>query len=321
VENKAEFRRDHLKSGKTEPFYFFLISGKALFDRSFPTRTSNLFLTTLKPMVKNTTRMWIPAMLLMLLACQIATAGIFEKSLLKKRRKGGRGGGSDLEFFKDNLDIFIGPSFNMASGPFAGSPVSLLKSTNTSYLYSDSPSKYLFFFMAGAQYRFFLNPKSEGFQSFLSFGAGLMYQKRGYSHTLQMINKSITLYEDKIVLLEKYRAHYVSVPLSVRIGKQVFGEVGVTADILASGTLAREMERGTSGDSIFAYYYSTFYKNDYKTSSVQPKVSLGYMFGAGYEFTENFGMRLFGTLSNKYFIKGPDLSNFQFSIQFVGTLN
>lgn len=269
-------------------------------------------------MQKNKARMWIPAMLL-LLSCQIATAGIYEKSLLKKRRKGGRGNG--LEFFKDNFDIFIGPSFNMASGEFSESPVGLLKSTNNSYVYSDSPSKNLFFFMAGAQYRFFLNPKSQGFDSYLSFGAGLMYQKRGYSHTLQMVNKSILTYEDKIVLLEKYRAHYVSIPLSVRIGKQVFGEFGFTADILASGTLEREMERGTSGDSLFAYYYSTFYKNEYKTTKVQPKVSLGYMFGAGYEFTENFGMRLIGTLSNKYFIKGPDLSNFQFSIQLIGTIN
>ena len=263
--------------------------------------------------------MWIPAMLLLLLACQIATAGIYEKSLLKKRRKGGKG--NDLEFFKDNLDIFVGPSFNMASGEFADSPVSLLKSTNTNYIYTDAPSKNLFFFMAGAQYRFFLNPKSEGFQSYLSFGAGLMYQKRGYSHTLQMINKAITTYEDKIVLIEKYRAHYVSIPLSIRIGKQVFGEFGVTADILASGTLARDMERGTSGDSIYAYYYSTFYKNEYKTGKVQPTVGLGYMFGAGYEFTENFGIRLFGTLSNKYFIKGPDLSNIQFSVQLIGTIN
>jgi len=271
-------------------------------------------------MQKNKTRIWIPAILL-LLSCQIATAGIYEKTLLKKRRKGGRGGQRDLEFFKDNFDIFIGPSFNMASGEFAGSPVALLKSNNKDYVYSDSPSKNSFFFIAGAQYRFFLNPKSDGFPSYLSFGAGLMYQKRGYSHTLQMINKSILTYEDKIVLLEKYNAHYVSVPLSVRIGKQVFGEFGFTADILASGTLKREMERGTTGDSLFAYYYSTFYKNDYKTSQVQPKLSLGYMFGAGYEFTENFGIRLFGTLSNKYFIKGPDLSNFQFSIQLISTIN
>lgn len=270
-------------------------------------------------MQKYTIRMWIPAMLLILLSCQIATAGIYEKSNLNKRRKGGRGRG--LEFFKDNLDIFIGPSFNMASGSFADNPVSLLKSNNPNFIYSDSPSKNLFYFIAGAQYRFFLNPKGDGFQSYLSFGAGLMYQKRGYSHTLQMINKSILTYEDKIVLEEKYRAHYVSIPLTARIGKQVFGELGVTADILASGSLAREMERGTSGDSIFVYYYSTFYKNEYKTSKVQPRIGLGYLFGAGYEFSENFGIRLFGTLSNRYFIKGPDLQNLQLSIQLIGTIN
>jgi hypothetical protein len=269
-------------------------------------------------MQKNETRLWIPVILLMLIACQIASAGTFEKSLLKKRRRGGK---NSLEFFKDNFDIFVGPSFNMASGAFADGPVSMLKSNNSAYAYSDSPSKNLFFFTAGAQYRFFLNPRSEGIESYLSFGAGLMYQKRGYSHTLQMINKSIVKYEDKIVLMEIYRAHYVSIPLSVRIGKRVFGEFGVTADVLASGTLSREMERGTSGDSLFAYYYSTFYKNEYKTGKVQPKIGLGYMFGTGFEFSENFGIRLFGTLSNKYFIKGPDLSNFQFSIQLIGTIN
>lgn len=272
-------------------------------------------------MQKNQTRIWIPAVLLTLLSCQILTAGIYENTLLKKRRKGGKGRGGELEFFKDNLDIFAGPSFNMASGPFVDSPVSLLKSSNKDFKYSDSPSKNLISFIAGAQYRIFLNPKAEGFNSYLSFGFGLIYQRRGFSHTLSMINSSILQYEDKIVLTEKYRANYISVPISIRVGKQVFGEFGFTADILASGTLSREMERGTSGDSIFAYYYSTFYKNDYKTGKVQPKVGLGYMFGAGYEFTENFGIRLFGTLSNKYFIKGPDLSNFQFSVQLIGTIN
>jgi hypothetical protein len=241
-----------------------------------------------------------------------------------KRRKGGRGGGrgySDFEVFQHNFDLFIGPSYNMASGPFVDNGAESLKSNNTAYKYTDKASKNFISAMVGIQYRFFMNPKADGFLSNIAFGTGILYQRRGFTHDLEMINKSISLFEDKININEKFRANYLSIPLSLHIGKQFFGMVGATVDILASGSMTRDLERGTWGDSSSTVYFSTYYKQEFKTGNVQPKISLGYCFGAGYNFNENSGIRFFGTLGNNYFTKGSDFENLQLSIQLIATLN
>ena len=236
----------------------------------------------------------------------------------KKRR---RGGGGDFEVFRNNLDFFAGPSFNMASGDFISNQVSYLKSNDKKFEYTSAPKKNLINFIAGLDYRLVTNPKADGFASYLSYGIGLFYQRRGFSQELTMINKNFIQLEDKTSLIETYRASYISLPVSIRVGKKVFGEVGVTLDFLAFGTLQREMYRGTFGDSANVYYYGTSDIRDFKTGKVQPAASLGYCFGAGYEFNEHFGARLFGTFGNNYFTKGEDFNNLQISIQIIGTLN
>jgi len=265
-------------------------------------------------------------LLSILIIGQDGFGGTLEKSTgaryTKKRKagQGGRGRQGQFEVFKDNLDIFLGPSFNIASGNFIDNQKGNLASSNKSFVYTDKPTTSFLYFMAGAQYRFVLDPKSD-VSSYFSFGFGFLYQKRGFTHALEMINKSVTLYEDKINLTEKYRAHYISLPITARVGKAFYGELGVSLDFLAAGTLYREMERGTFGDSTNIEYYSTFYKKDYTTRKVQPIMSIGYCLGVGYNFTSNVGVRLFGTLGKNYFAKGSDFDNLQLSFQLVGIIN
>jgi hypothetical protein len=235
-----------------------------------------------------------------------------------KKRRGGRGG---FEVFQKNFEIFLGGGINIASGGYFGAMSSFYASNNKGFKFTTASSKNLLTGVFGAQYRHVFDPKSEGFASYLSFGAGLMYQRRGFSTELTMINQNISIYEDKTLITEKFRSGYLSVPLTIRVGKKVYAEGGVMLDMPIFGKMVRELERGIWGDSTDIVYYTTFDKKDFKTGGVLQKASLGYCFGAGLCVNEFFGIRLWGTMANRYFAKGPDVKSMQFTFQMIGTFN
>jgi hypothetical protein len=245
-----------------------------------------------------------------------------EANPLKKRRKGG-GSNSELEVFQNNLELFLGPCVSVASGDFLNSPLSFLKSNNQTYKYTYSNTKLRLSYQVGANFRLVPQPKADYFMRYLSFSAGLMYQRLGYDQTITLTTVKEGSYIDRIDLKEKYRSNYMAIPIMVRVGRRLFGEFGISADIHMNGVLDRVMERGDlySTDTTANSNYLTLANTSYNTSKVQPKLSIGYCLAAGFMFSEHFGCRFFLNTNNRYFINEPNLGHTQYGFQLIGSIN
>lgn len=262
---------------------------------------------------------------LLIFALALPFLGTFESAAdpMKKRRKGGKGMSSELEVFQNNLEIFLGPCVSIASGDFMTQPSSYLKSNNQNYRYTFDNNKTRLSYQFGASFRLVPQPKADHFMRYLSFSAGLMFQRLGFDQTITLTTVKEGSYIDKIDLKEKYRSNYLVIPVMARIGRRVYGELGFTADIHTNGVLDRVMERGDlySTDTTASSNYLTLANTTYNTSKVQPKLSLGYCLAAGFMFSETFGCRFFINTNNRFFINNPNLGHTQYGFQLVGSIN
>lgn len=261
--------------------------------------------------------------LLLALAMTGIAPTVSEANPLKKRRKGGGGSNSELEVFQNNLELFLGPCVSVASGDFLNSPLSFLKSSNQTYKYTASNTKLRISYQVGANFRLVPQPKADHFMRYLSFSAGLMYQRLGYDQNITLTTIKEGSYIDKIDLKEKYRSNYLAIPVMVRIGRRLFGELGLSADVHMNGVLDRIMERGDlySTDTTANSNYLTLANTSYNTAKVQPKISIGYCLAAGFMFSEHFGCRFFLNTNNRYFINEPNLGHTQYGFQLIGSIN
>jgi hypothetical protein len=264
-------------------------------------------------------------------------SGTSEQNGGTRRRKPGRGKSmfDELEIFKHNADIFVGPAYHMGNGDFftyiSESEKSLDQKNFNKFSISATPS---FLSVAGGiQYRIIPNHKDRGFASMISYAAGLSIFKRGYD---LKYTKSLTLPGgrdvengdvDNIEYSEKVRATYLSIPVSARIGRRLFIEAGLGLNFMVHGISDAVLIRSNVFSSDPGKGYSYDYPNKMRLKGILPFFSPGLNFSTGFHFNENLGFRISACMVGGFFKNGtnpPDNQNFNstiFSLQLLGCIN
>ncbi len=254
---------------------------------------------------------------------------------LRRRRKPGSKASifGDMEIFKQNVDIFIGPGYHSGSGVFLDDLERNLNEAQIGFNKSEVMIDPTFItLMIGAQYRYIPKFKEDGFPSYLSFAAGFSFQRRGYEFSqTRILNTGNPAITDVLILKEKLRSSYLNIPLSVHFGRRIFLEAGLSLDVLVSGKMKTTLDRDKQVDESSlkdsgSLSFGAAFKGEKKTNSIQPFISPGLTYGAGMFFSENVGIRFMATYNNKFFAtdSNPENSNFSssiFSIQLLGCVN
>lgn len=257
-----------------------------------------------------------------------------EQDYTKRRRKsGGKGIFSELEVFRHNLDMFLGPSLHIGNGSYFDELQNEISRTTVNFKPGSATVNKMFITgTLGIQYRNMIKPDGDGIIGLISLAGGLAFQQRGYEYKYEISYKkqSDTL-SDFFNFSENCRANYLSVPLSVRIGRRAFIDAGLNLDFLISGNSEVDLERsaGYTGDVSKNPGYQSFfggYKGEFNIQNVLPVVTLGYSVFGGINFNENFGMRMGVNMNNSFFKENsnPANSNFSsmiFTIQLIGSIN
>jgi hypothetical protein len=254
---------------------------------------------------------------------------------MRRRRKPGAKASifGDLEIFKQNVDIFIGPGYHTGAGVFLDDLALNLDASQKGFNKSEIMVDASFItLMLGAQYRYIPKFKENGFPSYLSYAVGFSFQRRGYEFSqTRILGTSNAAITDVFILKQKLRSSYLNVPLTVHFGRRVFLEAGLSLDVLVSGKMEvnldreKQVDESTLSESGSLSFGATFV-GEKKTNSIQPFISPGLTYGAGMFFSENVGSRFMATYNNKFFVTGsnPENSNFSstiFSIQLLGCVN
>lgn len=257
-------------------------------------------------------------------------------SQLNRRRRPGKKAGlfDEMEIFKHNADIFIGPAMYSGSGPFLDELLLGLKVNQPGFGTSEGTTDASFITGTGGfQYRICPGYKERGFINLLSYAFGCYYQRRGYSYVLEKASKVNSVeVADLLVIREKIRTNYISIPVSARLGRRLFIEAGLSFDFLLQGRSEFELERssgptGAAPDN-GAGYLSSF--GDSKRISgmkkVIPFVAPSIIASTGFYFNENTGIRFFANFSNAFFKadSNPEKLNFassMFSVQLISCIN
>jgi Outer membrane protein beta-barrel domain len=256
-----------------------------------------------------------------------------DEAMRRRKRPGSKSMFGDLEIFKKNLDIFIGPGYHSGSGVFLDDLALNLNAAQKGFSMSEVKVDASFFtLMLGAQYRYIPKFKDNGFASYLSYAAGLSFQRRGYEFSqTRILNTGNPAITDVFILKGKVRSSYINIPLSVHFGRRVFLEAGLSLDVLVSGKMEQTLDREKQVDESIltnsgSLSFGAALVGENKTNSIQPFVSPGFTYGAGMFFSENVGIRFMATYNNKFFVTGsnPENSNFSstiFSVQLLGCVN
>ena len=255
------------------------------------------------------------------------------EDLTKRRRKGGNSElFPELEVFKHNLDIFLGPSVHLGNGTFFDEIEAELTKSSTIFKPGTITMNKIFFSgTGGLQYRNTPWNDKNGIAGLLSFSAGLGFQQRGfeYKYEYASVKQSDTI-TDYFTLGQNCRANYLTVPLSARIGRRIFLDAGITMDFLILGTTEVILERtsGYTGSKNNPGYSSFFsgYTRSYQIQKAVPLMSLGYAVFGGINFSENIGIRVGANINNAFFKENSNSSNSNFgsvifSIQLIGGIN
>ena len=256
-----------------------------------------------------------------------------QSSLDVNRRRRKKGLFDEMEIFKNNLDVFAGPSIHSGSGDYLGALTEGMKAPQTNFESRGSVDAGFISAVAGIQYRIIPGHKDKGITSLLSYAAGLSYQRRGYSYEFEKrrIGVDAKYVNDNVLIKEKVRANYINVPLSVRFGRRLFIEAGLSLDFLLSGKSDFYLERAMApsdnsngNDGVTDFY--VIHERVSKLDKVLPFVSPGFQVSGGLNFNENLGFRMAGNFNRAFFKSGvsPDDTNFGssiFSIQLIGCIN
>jgi hypothetical protein len=256
------------------------------------------------------------------------------EELAKRRRRTGKSGlFPELEIFRHNLDIFLGPALHIGNGTFFDEiEAGISKSSTTFKPGAITINKIFFSGTGGVQYRNTPWNEKDGLAGMLSFSAGLGFQQRGYEYKYEYssIKQSDTI-TDFFNINESCRANYLTIPISARIGRRIFLDAGITMDFMIFGTTEVILERsaGYTGDPRKNPGYSSFfggYTRSYRIQKAVPLMSLGYAVFGGINFSENIGIRLGANMNNAFFKENsnPSNSNFGsviFSVQLIGGIN
>jgi hypothetical protein len=227
-----------------------------------------------------------------------------------------------------NGDLFLGPAFVRTQGDFLEYQTQYYFTGTSQLPAAGTFNQRMTIFQKGAQLRVAPFYNEKGALSWLSFGIGFMNNRKGFSHEFSIQNRMVN-YSDITVVNEKYRADYLSIPISLRFGNRIYADLGVCFDNLLSGemnqTIVRETrEANVGGASVqpFKPAFSTSAQYNYSlTSKVMKSTVTGVVFGAGAHITKNVGLRLFAHSNNGFFSQEPNLRQFVFSTQAIFTIN
>ena len=227
-----------------------------------------------------------------------------------------------------NGDFFLGPAFLRTQGDYLEYQTQYYFTGTSQLPVNGTFNLRMTFFQFGAQLRVAPFYDKKGALSWLSFGLGLMNNGKGFSHEFSIQNRMVN-YNDVTVVNEKYRADYISVPLTVRFGNRIYADFGVCFDNLLSGTMNQTIVRETSeinvsGASVqpFKPAFQTAAEYNYPlTSKVMKSTVAGVVFGAGGHITKNIGVRVLAHSNNGFFKDEPSLRQFVFSTQAIFTIN
>jgi hypothetical protein len=255
----------------------------------------------------------------------------------RRRKPGGKGSIFDeLEIFKHNADVFAGPLYHLGNGDFFTSIESdnaIPKDQVGFNPLSISVKSNFISVGGGIQYRIIPNHKDRGFASMISYAAGFSFFRRGYEYKYEK-NFKVAGEGDinSIEYSEKVRATYLSIPLSIRIGRRLFFESGLGLNFMVHGISDAVLIRSNAygGDlsvqtGIIPYSYD--YPNTTRLKNVVPFFSPGLTFSSGFYFNENLGFRLCAAMTGGFFKSGtnpPDNQNFNstlLSFQLIGCIN
>ena len=251
----------------------------------------------------------------------------------RRKRSGSKASIFDeMEIFRHNGDIYAGPAMYSGSGPFLDELLKELKVNQAGFGVSEGSVNANFYTVsAGAQYRICPGFKERGFLNLLSYAVGLNYQRRGYSYKLEKASTfNSAQVTDLLTITDNIRTNYIGVPISVRLGRRLFIEAGLSLDIMISGYSDFVLERsaGTSFPAENPGFLPSFGDKQAKTSmrKVVPLVSPSFAASTGFYFNENTGIRFMANFSNAFFKANTNPENLNFgttmlSIQLIGCVN
>lgn len=219
-----------------------------------------------------------------------------------------------------NGDFFVGGAVNDVAG---------IMKDNHSFFYETGSDKFptavvyksFNWFTAGGQFRYVPFALQPNTLSWLSVAVGAHYMKKGFSTEFSMQNFNLN-YQDRTKIFESFEGQYLSVPLMLRFGNRVYLEGGFCMDFLLSDQVSYKLQRQTQG----ANAYEGPFTEEITTSQVQSKdvlsgFSTGWCFAFGYNFYRPFAFRFFGTINPGLLREGPNLTNSQYSLQFMYTFS
>jgi hypothetical protein len=249
----------------------------------------------------------------------------------KRRRPGAKASLFDeMEIFKHNCDIFVGPAIHSGSGEYLSSLEEGLKLPQPLFRSDGSVDASFFTVMGGMQYRLIPAYKDKGILSMLSYAGGFNIQRRGYSYQLEKQRIDANAF-DNLIITENVRATYLNVPLSVRFGRRIFVEAGLSLDFMIMGKSDLSMERSlatseNAPENSGIVEFLAEQKRVGKLGNILPFMSPGFTVSSGLYFTENVGFRVCGNFNNAFFKADTNPDNFNFgsslfSIQLLGCIN
>jgi hypothetical protein len=257
-----------------------------------------------------------------------------EQAGRRRRRPGSKGSFfEDLEFFKHNADIFAGPAYHIGKGDFFESTRKKIQESQPNFGKTDAEIVSNYFSVGGGlNYRYTPFPKAKDITSMLSFSTGLNFQSRGYSYRYEKksAEQSDTIINNLIVN-EKFRAMYMTIPVGVRFGGRLFVEAGLSLNVMIQGSSKLQLERSAAfgglpqnNPGIIEYY--TIYKSTSRLGGILPIAAPGFNIAGGMYFNENLGLRFSAEFTGNYFKAktNPEDVNFTstiVSLQLLGTIN
>lgn len=233
----------------------------------------------------------------------------------KKKKFGSKQ--KDVSLF--NIDVFAGPALNNATGDFLKFQEGYYE-TGQPYLVAAGEFKNYFGATGGLAIRIAPWWNNSGVMSELSFWTGMQYFRRGLVHQFSMENFRVKPASDFTRWRESYSSNHISIPLMARFGSKFHIETGIAPELFLGGIMEQEIKRQSFGNSAFAGGFDEQETISYKLSGKTMKtLTMGFNLGLGYNFVQEFGMKLFVNYNTGYFKEQPSLKQTQASLLLVYT--
>lgn len=246
-----------------------------------------------------------------------------KKKRPKKRSSGNRskGGKRDSNIKMLNGDLFVGAALNYASGNFIEFQNEFYQSRSELFP-SEIKTNDFKGFTFGGQFRVHPILNQGNFLEYIGFSIGLSYLRRGFGSEFVMQNLGLD-YTDKTSISETYKANFLSTPILFRYGGKLYLDVGPSFDWFLSGKKNYSLKRSTEGDKAYNGPFNTDQTapEEKLSSDLIKSGGVSWNFGAGYNITNMFGIRVMGNSSSTFFKEGANMKNLQLSFQATVTFN